>query len=103
MGEARSYELYRREHDAGQFGDEPLASEEAYQAELDEKAWEAESSFAARIVDYESVVFLAPLGAHNAIAVEAWQVVAQWDLQTDDEGPVNAVRYGTFEGDPEHT
>ncbi len=46
---------------------------------------------------------MAPMGAHNAIAIEAWQVVAQWDLQTDDEGTVNAVRYGTFEGDPEHT
>ena len=41
----------------------------------------------------EAVVFLAPLGAHNAIAVEAWQVVDQWDLQTVD-GTVNAVRYG---------
>ena len=29
--------------------------------------------------------------------------MAQWDLQTDDEGTVNAVRYGRFEGDPEHT
>ena len=30
----------------------------------------------------ESVVFLAPLGAHSAIAIEAWQVIAQWDVQT---------------------
>ena len=50
----------------------------------------------------ESVVFLAPMGAHNAIAIEAWQVVAQWDVQTV-EGVVNAVRYGTYPGDPEHT
>ena len=66
-------------------------------------AAEAEESLIGRIGGYESVVFLAPMGAHNAIAIEAWQVVAQWDLQTDDEGTVNAVRYGTFEGDPEHT
>ena len=46
---------------------------------------------------------LAPMGAHYTIAVEAWQVVAQWDLQTDDQGTVHAVCYGTLEGDPEHT
>ena len=51
----------------------------------------------------ESILFLAPMGAHNAIAVEAWQVVAQWDLQTDAEGTVNAVRYGVYEYDPEYT
>ena len=51
----------------------------------------------------ESVLFLAPMGAHGAIAIEAWQVVAQWDLQTDDDDVVHAVRYGTSEGDPEHT
>ena len=49
------------------------------------------------------MVFLAPMGAHNAIAVEAWQAVAQGDLQTDDEGVVHAVRYGVPEGDPEYT
>ena len=47
-------------------------------------------------------MFLAPMGAHNAIAIEAWQVVDQWDVQTVD-GTVNAVRYGTYPGDPEHT
>ena len=39
----------------------------------------------------ESVAFLAPMGAHNAIAVEAWQVVAQWDLQTDDDDVVHEI------------
>ena len=43
------------------------------------------------------------MGAHHAIAVEAWQAVAQWDLQTDDQGTVNAVRYGAPQHDPEHT
>ena len=51
----------------------------------------------------EAVVFLAPMGAHNAIAVEAWQAVAQWDVQRATDGTVNAVRYGAHEGDPEHT
>ena len=56
-----------------------------------------------RIGGYESVVFLAPMGAHQAIAIEAWQVVAQWDLQVADGGVVNAMRYGVGGGDPEHT
>ena len=50
------------------------------------------------------------MGAHNVIAVEAWQAIAQWDLQrdetTNDEGEtvttVYAVRYGARDGDPEH-
>ena len=52
------------------------------------------------ITGRESVVFLAPMGAHFAIAVEAWQAVEQWDLQTDDEGVVQAVRYGGTRGRP---
>ena len=102
-GEARSYELYRLEHEAGQFGDESLMSEGEYQAHLEDMVMEAESSLAEMIGGRESVVFLAPMGAHNAIAVEAWQAVAQWDLQTDDDDVVHAVRYGTPEEDPEYT
>ena len=55
-----------------------------------------------RIGSGQAVIFLAPMGAHNAIAVEAWQAVAQWDLQTDDQGTVHALRYGADEGDPEY-
>ena len=51
----------------------------------------------------ESVVFLAPMGAYHAIAFEAWQVLEQWDLQTDENDMVHAVRYGVPEGDPEQT
>ena len=41
------------------------------------------------------------MGAHNAIAVEAWQAVEQWDLQTDEDDVVHAVRYGVPASDPE--
>ena len=103
MGEAQSYELYRREHDAGQFGEQPLRTQGDYESSLLEIVAEAEESLIDRIGGYESVVFLAPLGAHNAIAVEAWQVVAQRDIQTDEDDVVQAVQYGVLEGDQEHT
>ena len=106
MDEAYAYDLYRLEHADGSFGpatSTPMMSEGEYHAELDSEVWAAESSLAAMIGDRESIVFLAPMGAHNAIAVEAWQVVAQWDLQTDDQGTMNAVRYGAPQGDPEYT
>ncbi len=103
IDEVSSYELYRREHDAGRFGDEPLQTRGEYESSLLELVSITEVSLADLIGNRESVVFLAPMGAHNAIAVEAWQVVEQWDLQTDDDDVVHAVRYGVPEGDPEYT
>ncbi len=102
-GEAPSYELYRAEYEAGTFGDEPLQTRGAYQDSLQNTVVSAEASLRMEVGGRELVVFLAPMGAHNAIAVEAWQAVAQWDLQTAEDGTVNAVRYGTSAGDPEHT
>ena len=103
LGEARSYELYVREHFTGQFGGNLLKSQEEYESSLQQILWDAESSMAAIVERHESVVFLAPMGAHNAIAIEAWQVVAQWDLQVDgdDATTVNAVQYGVPSYDPE--
>ena len=92
-GEAHSYALYKKEHAAGQFGSDALLSESAYQAKLDQIVWDAEKALRELMEGRQSVVFLAPMGAHNAIAIEAWQVVAQWDVQTV-EGVVNAVRFG---------
>ena len=101
--EAPSYALYRKEHDGGVFGSEPLMSEGEYRGHLDGMVQREEFLLAATYSGRECVVFLAPMGAHNAIAVEAWQAVAHWDVLTDDDGVVQAVRYGTYEGDPEHT
>ena len=44
INEAHSYELYQRAHTAGEFGSEPLLSESAYQAKLDQLVWEAEAA-----------------------------------------------------------
>ena len=80
MGEARSYGLYREAHGMGDFGDELLLSRGEYEAYLSQIASEVELLLGLILEGRESVVFLAPMGAHNAIAVEAWQTVAQWDL-----------------------
>ena len=103
VGEARSYELYQRELDAGTFGNDALQTRGAYEASLQEIVTTAEQDLISAIGGQEQVVFLAPMGAHNAIAIEVWQAVAQWDLETDDESVVQAVRVGAPEGDPEHT
>ena len=109
MDEAHSYELYRLEHDAGSFGTDALMSEGEYQSFIDETVREAESHLNDAVGGRESVLFVAPMGAHNAIAVEAWQLVEQWDIQAEDHDDddetdpiVYAVRYGVPEGDPEH-
>ena len=102
MGEARSYELYRREHEAGTYGSDALQTRGDYEASLQAKVVAAEEALAAEVGGKERIVFLAPMGAHHAIAFEAWQAVAHWDVVTVD-GTVNAVRVGAPEGDPEHT
>ena len=60
--EAASYELYRREHEAGTFGSEPLQTPGDYEASLQEIVVEAEETLAAEVGGKERIVFLAPLG-----------------------------------------
>ena len=102
IAETKSYDLYWRAHAAGEYGTEAQQTEAEYEAGREAAVWAAEEGLASLLGAREAVVFAAPLGAHNAIAVEAWQVVDQWDLQTV-AGTVNAVRYGALAGDPEHT
>ena len=101
--EARSYELYARSHEDGEFGEDRFASETYFQDRLRSRVFEIETDYRDLLGDSEAIVFLAPMGDHNAIAVEAWQAVAQWDVQRADDGAVNAVRYGAASGDPEHS
>ena len=97
MGEARSYELYRREHEAGTYGTAALQTRGDYEASLQAMVVAAAEALAAEIGGRERIVFLAPMGAHHAIAFEAWQAVAHWDVVTVD-GTVNAVRVGAPAG-----
>ena len=103
MGEAASYELYVREHDTGTYGTEALKTRGDYEAGLQAQVVAAETALSAEIGGREAVVFLAPMGAHNAIGFEAWQAVASWAVVTDDDDVVQAIRDDTPEGDPEHT
>ncbi|MDE2898348.1 MAG: cadherin domain-containing protein [Chloroflexota bacterium] len=102
-GEAASYDLYVREHEAGTYGSDPLQTRGAYEAGLQAQVVAAEKALSAEIGGREAVVFLAPMGAHNAIGFEAWQAVASWAVVTDDAGVAQAVRDDTPAGDPEHT
>ena len=85
IAEARSYELYREAYAGGEFSHisptAPIMTEGQYQAWLDDAVWLAERSMRNVVHGRESVVFLSPMAAHNAISVEAWQAVAQWDLR----------------------
>jgi len=103
MDEAASYDLYVREHEAGTYGTDALQSRGAYEAGLQAQVVAAEKALSAEIGGREAVVFLAPMGAHNAIGFEAWQAVASWAVVTDDQGVVQAVRDDTPAGAPEHT
>ena len=102
MAQASSYDLYKRAHTAGELGSAALMGASAYQAALEKVRWDTEKALSSIVGGRESVIFLAPTAAHHAIAVEAWRVVAQWDVQTVG-GTVNAVRYGADPSDPEHT
>ena len=103
MDEAASYDLYVREHEAGTYESDPLQTRGLYEAGLQAQVVAAEKALSAEIGGREAVVFLAPMGAHNAIGFEAWQAVASWAVVTDDAGVAQAVRDDTPAGDPEHT
>lgn len=102
ISQGTSYALYKRSHAAGKYGGETLLTEQEYASQNAAAVSGAEGKFRDILDDRESVVFLAPMGAHNAIAIEVWQAVAQWDLQTID-GVTTAVRYGADEQDAEYS
>ena len=103
MGETRSYGLYVRAHAAGEFGSAPLMTASQRQLSLERMIADAVSGLTDAVGRRESIVLLAPMGAHNAISIEAWLVVEQWDIQRAADGTINAVRYGVSQGDPEYS
>lgn len=97
-----SYGLYSRSHAAGRYGGSPPQTEQEFAAASREIVDHVESLLRDILEGRESLVFLAPMGAHGNVAVEAWQAVAQWDVQMSDSAVVQAVRYGTPADDPEY-
>ena len=96
-----SYELYQAAHAAGRFDDEPLLSKALHEEASNQLRIEYEKQYTEILQGRESVVFLAPMGAYQAIAIEAWLVAEQWDVQLVD-GVLQAVRYGAGDHDPEY-
>ena len=90
-------------HAAGELGDERLYTSSEYDKYSTQRIPDIEALLSALFESTEGILFLVPMGAHNAIAIEAWQVVAQWHLQTDDENTTHAIRYGAAQSDPEYT
>ncbi len=70
-GEAASYDLYVREHEAGTHGSDPLQTQGTYEAGLQAQVMAAEQALTGEIGRRKAVVSLAPMGAHNAFGVEA--------------------------------
>ncbi len=97
----RSYNLYVKEHARGLYGDASLMTKDNYLKQNDAVLALAETELVDALKDRQAVLFLTPMAAHGNVATEAWQVVAQWDIQTLDDVEY-AVRYGTHEGDAEH-
>ncbi len=102
IAEGRSYDLYLLLHEAGMYGDSELLTQSEYADRFADTVSEVEARLVNALEGSESVVFLVPMAAHNSIAIEAWQAVAQWDLQST-EGIVNAIRYGTDKNYPQHS
>ncbi|MDE2842813.1 MAG: hypothetical protein OXN21_05460, partial [Chloroflexota bacterium] len=76
---------------------------EVHQRRQQELLMDIRLSMADVVGGRESVLFIAPLADQGNVAVEVWQVLALWDLQDGPEpGLVQAVRYDTYDGDPEY-
>ncbi len=97
-----SYEWYKRLHESGAIPGVLIPDEAEYARQRQDTEAGSEAAIAPMIGGRESVFFLAPAGAHITVAVQAWQAVAQWDLQLADDGSVEAARYGTPSDDPEY-
>ena len=109
LDEIYSHELYTRISDDRVNPSTPRMSRGEFESFVRAKLHGYETAISEFLAGREAVIFLAPMGLHDTIAVEAWQAVAQWDLQTntfeDDMGnqmsATFAVRYDVPDGHPE--
>ncbi len=103
MGEGYSYDLYQDAHTAGEFGTETLRTEQEHQAHMNQRISDTELLLGGLLEEDKSLFFLAPMGSHHAVAVEAWQVIAQWRLETDSDDTVHAIRFGSSPREAEYS
>ena len=104
LGNGLSYDLYLKARESGddEFEGSALLSRDDYQESiLDQQVLDAETAMASYVMGRNAVLFLMPSAANSNIAVEAWEVASQWDVQTEDSGTF-AVRYGTYAEHPEY-
>lgn len=97
LAKTRSYTMYQRAHAAGFYGTDALMTKTQHKAANDALVTAAKARITNSVAGRTSVVFLAPFGAHSTIAIEAWQAVAQWDVQI-----VNSVKHVVRYGAPAH-
>ena len=109
-----SYDLYRRSHESGMYGapqETLLMSPGEYGEYLESVVTGWEENMTAMLGGRETVLLLTTFTGLPGVAVEAWQAVEQWDLQssetTNDQGEtvtqVTAVRYGVPTDHEEHS
>ena len=101
LAESPSYNLYQRAHTAGDYAEQTLLTQEEHQAKMLDLATAAGNDITGHAGTNESIIFLAPMGAHNAIAIEAWQSVALWPLQDNDDGTFSLTRTELPISDPD--
>ena len=102
QGESPSYDLYLKTHTAGDYGDQTLMTREDHQAQMSNLAATAKTNLTEYAGTNESIIFIAPMGAHNAIAFEAWQSAALWPLQANPEGTLSIIRTELSSSNPDH-
>ena len=102
QGESPSYDLYLKTHTAGDYGDQTLMTREDHQAQMSNLAATAKTNLTEYAGTNESIIFIAPMGAHNAIAFEAWQSAALWSLQANPEGTLSIIRTELSSSNPDH-
>ena len=71
-------------------------SEEEYSSLIEEALTSHMDGLEDFVAGRETVALLSPLAVTGNVKVEGWMVVAQWDLQLDPEGTIEAVRYGSY-------
>ena len=99
-----SYDVYLKAGESRGISMSDVPSRSQFRQDiLDPPVIDAQAELKDTIMGRENVLFLIPMGVHDNIAMEAWQSVAQWDLQTDDQGILHAVGYGVDEDHYEYS